>query len=155
MATRIASYDDGLQALIVPEEAIGVAMEYWRFAGQIVSSRHAEDLLAEKVSEGGSTVILKQQLAEHTGADLDDHFIFESGMSGIFTAYKAALNLSLARKHCSLNSHMLMRLKVQERFGNGVVFLYDAEGRDSTQRCDGFRPVSSQQYFARSPVTRF
>ena len=130
VATRIASYDDGLQALIVPEEAIGVAMEYWRFAGQIVSSRHAEDLLAERESEGGSTVILKQQLAEHTGADLDDHFIFESGMSGIFSAYKAALNLFPSKKTLQLEFPYVDALKVQERFGNGVVFLYDAEGED-------------------------
>ena len=130
VATRIASYDDGLQALIVPEEAIGVAMEYWRFAGQVVSSRHADDLLSEKESEGGSTVILRQQLAELTGASLDDHFIFESGMSAIFSAYKATLNLFPSKKTLQLEFPYVDALKVQERFRNGVVFLYDAEGED-------------------------
>ena len=62
VATRIASYDEGMQALIVPETAIGVAMEYWRFTGEIISSRRAEDLLKERDSEGGSVVMLKQQL---------------------------------------------------------------------------------------------
>ena len=61
VATRIASYEDGMQALIVPETAIGVAMEYWRYTGEVISSRQAEDLLNEKEPEGVSTVILKQQ----------------------------------------------------------------------------------------------
>ena len=130
VATRIASYDDGLQALIVPDTAIGVAMEYWRFSGEIVSSRHASDLLNDTEPEGGSTVILKQQLAEHTGAALDDQFLFESGMSGIFAAYRAVMNQFPSKKTLQLEFPYVDALKVQERFGNGVVFLYDAEGED-------------------------
>lgn len=130
VATRIASYDDGMQALIVPETAIGVAMEYWRFTGEIISSRQADDHLNDREGEGGSTVILKQQLAEATGADLDDHFIYESGMAGIFSAYRAVMNLFPSKKTLQLEFPYVDALKVQERFGNGVVFLYDAEGED-------------------------
>ncbi|MFT7443903.1 MAG: cystathionine gamma-synthase, partial [Granulosicoccus sp.] len=127
---RIASYDDGMQALIVPETAIGVAMEYWRFTGEIVSSRQAEDLLNDKEPEGSSTVILKQQLSEFSGAALDDHFIFESGMAGIFSAYRAVMNLFPSKKTLQLEFPYVDALKVQQRFGNGVVFLYDADGED-------------------------
>ncbi len=130
VATRIASYDEGMQALIVPETAIGVAMEYWRFTGEIISSRQAEDLLNEREAEGGSTVILKQQLSEYTGAALDDQFIFESGMAGIFSAYRAVMNQFPSKKTLQLEFPYVDALKVQERFGNGVVFLYDAEGED-------------------------
>ncbi len=130
VATRIASYEDGMQALIIPDTAIGVAMEYWRFTGEVVSSRQAEDLLNEKVPEGSSTVILKQQLAEFSGAELDDHFIYESGMAGIFSAYRAVMNLFPSKKTLQLEFPYVDALKVQQRFGNGVVFLYDAEGED-------------------------
>ena len=130
VATRIASYEDGMQALIVPETAIGVAMEYWRYTGEVISSRQAEDLLNERVCEEGSTVILKQQLAEFSGASLDDHFIYESGMAGIFSAYRAVMNLFPSKKTLQLEFPYVDALKVQQQFGNGVVFLYDAEGED-------------------------
>lgn len=55
---------------------------------------------------------------------------FESGMSAIFSAYKAALNLFPSKKTLQLEFPYVDALKVQERFGNGVVFLYDAEGED-------------------------
>ena len=130
VATRIASYDDGMQALVVPETAIGVAMEYWRFTGEIISTRQAEDHLKEREPEGCSTVLLKQQLSEHSGAALDDHFIYESGMAGIFSAYRAVMNLFPSRKTLQLEFPYVDSLKLQERFGNGVVFLYDADGED-------------------------
>jgi len=130
VATRIASYDNGMQALVVPESAIGVAMEYWRFTGEVVSSRQAQAHLSDSVVEGGSAVILKQQLAETTGAELDDHFLYESGMAGIFSAYRAILNLFPSKKTLQLEFPYVDALKVQERFGNGVVFLYDTEGED-------------------------
>lgn len=130
VATRIASYDDGMQALIVPETAIGVAMEYWRFTGEVISSRQAEDHLNEKEPEGGSNVILKQQLSEFSGAALDDQFIYESGMAGIYSAYRAVMNLFPSKKTLQLEFPYVDALKVQERFGNGVVFLYDADGED-------------------------
>lgn len=130
VATRIASYDEGMQALIVPESAIGVAMEYWRFAGEIVSTRQAEDLLNEREPEECSTVLLKQQLSEFSGAALDDHFIYESGMAGIYSAHRAVMNLFPSRKTLQLEFPYVDSLKVQERFGNGVVFLYDADGED-------------------------
>ena len=131
VATRIASYDDGMQALIVPETAIGVAMEYWRFTGEIISSRQAEDHLNEKEVGGGiGRFILKQQLAEFSGAALDDHFIYESGMAGIFSAYRSVMNLFPSKKTLQLEFPYVDALKVQERFGNGVVFLYDADGED-------------------------
>ncbi len=130
VATRITSYDDGLQALIVPEEAYGIAMEYWRHTGEIVSSRQAEDLLNERECEGVSSVILRQHLAESTGAALDDHFVFESGMAAIYTAYRAVMNQSPGKKTLQLEFPYVDGLKVQEKFGSGVVFLYETEGED-------------------------
>ncbi len=130
VATQVTSYEDGLQALVVPETAIGVAMEYWRFTGEVVSSRHAEDLLNEVESESGSMVILKQQLSEYSGAALDDHYLYESGMAAIFAAHRAVMNQFPSKKTLQLEFPYVDALKVQERFGNGVVFLYDAEGED-------------------------
>ncbi|MGJ8694799.1 MAG: PLP-dependent transferase [Verrucomicrobiaceae bacterium] len=130
VATRIASYEDGLQALIVPEDAIGVAMEYWRHTGEVISSRQADDLLNEREVEGVSSVILRQQLAESTGAALDDHFVFESGMSAIFGAFRAVINLFPSKKTLQLEFPYVDGLKIQEKFGNGAVFLYETEGED-------------------------
>ncbi|MGB0145225.1 MAG: PLP-dependent transferase, partial [Akkermansiaceae bacterium] len=84
----------------------------------------------EREPEGCSTVLLKQQLSEYSGAALDDHFIYESGMAGIFSAYRAVMNLFPSRKTLQLEFPYVDSLKLQERFGNGVVFLYDADGED-------------------------
>lgn len=129
-ATSVTSYGDDMQALIVPEDAIGVAMEYWRHTGEIVTSRQADDFLNEREFEGGSSVLLRQQLAEHTGADLEDHFIFESGMSSIFAAHRAVMNLSPSKKTLQLEFPYVDGLKIQEKIGNGVVFLYETDGED-------------------------
>ncbi|HEY8990658.1 MAG TPA: PLP-dependent transferase, partial [Luteolibacter sp.] len=43
-AVRVASYH-GLQALVVPARAKEEANLYWRFSGEVVSSRQAQDLL--------------------------------------------------------------------------------------------------------------
>lgn len=129
-ATRITSYEDDLQALIVPEEALGVAMEYWRHTGEIVSSRQADDVLNEREIDGVSSVILRQQLAETTGAALDDHFVFESGMSAIFASFRAVMEQSPSKKTLQLEFPYVDGLKIQEKFGNGAVFLYETEGED-------------------------
>ncbi len=129
-AAQIASYEDGLQALIVPEEVLGVALEYWRHTGEIVSSRQADDILNEREEEGVSSVILRQQLAETTGAELDDHFVFESGMSAIFGAFRAVMEQFPSKKTLQLEFPYVDGLKIQEKFGNGAVFLYETEGED-------------------------
>ncbi|MGC6427398.1 MAG: PLP-dependent transferase [Akkermansiaceae bacterium] len=129
-AARITSYGDSMQALIVPEEAMSVAMEYWRHTGEIVSSRQADDFLNDRESEGGSSVMLRQQLAELTGAQLDDHFVFETGMSAIFAAHRAVMNQFPSKKTLQLEFPYVDALKVQEKLGNGVVFLYETEGED-------------------------
>ncbi|MDC0289374.1 PLP-dependent transferase [Akkermansiaceae bacterium] len=129
-ATSIASYEDGLQALIVPEEALSVAMEYWRHTGEIVSSRQADDILNEREVEGVSSVILRQQLAETSGAALDDHFVFESGMSAIFATFRAVMDQFPSKKTLQLEFPYVDGLKIQEKFGNGAVFLHETEGED-------------------------
>ena len=129
VATRITSYEE-VQALVVPLEAYGVTMDYWRFSGEIISSRQASDMVNERSCEGVSSVMLREGLAQLTGAKLDDHFVYESGMAAIFAVYRAVTGHAPGKKTLQLDFPYVDALKIQEHFGNGVVFLSEAEGED-------------------------
>ena len=132
VATRITSYQRGLQALVVPEEAERTALEYWQHTGEIISSRQAEDLLADKNGEsfGLSSSLLRQKVAETSGAPADHHYFLESGMAAIFTAHRVVTGIHPGKKTLQLEFPYVDGLKVQEKFGSGVAFLYQAEGED-------------------------
>lgn len=126
-AARVVSYD-GLQALIVPEAVYAVAMEYWRYTGEVVSSRQALDVL-----EGGGlwkydAGELRQRIADFGNYGAEDVFLYESGMSGVFSVFRAVTNLLPGRKTLQLDFPYVDVLKIQNHFGTGAVFLNDAKG---------------------------
>ncbi|SHJ29469.1 cystathionine gamma-synthase [Rubritalea squalenifaciens DSM 18772] len=126
-AARVVSYD-GLQALIVPEAVYAVAMEYWRYTGEVVSSRQALDVL-----EGGGlwkydSSELRQRVAGFGDYDAEDVFLYESGMSGVFSVFRAVTSLLPGRKTLQLDFPYVDVLKIQNHFGTGAVFLNDATG---------------------------
>lgn len=129
VAARITSYAN-VQALVLPEEAYQLALDYWRFSGEVLSSRQAEDLLNENEENGVSGVMLRQALAELTGAAVEDHFVYESGMAAIFAVFRAVTGQNPGKKTLQLDFPYVDALKVQEHFGSGVVFLNEAEGED-------------------------
>ncbi len=129
VAARITSYAN-VQALVLPEEAHGMALEYWRFSGEILSSRQAGDLLNEREEKGVSGVMLRQALAALTGAAVEDHFVYESGMAAVYAVFRAVIGHNPGKKTLQMEFPYVDSLKVQENFGSGVVFLKEAEGED-------------------------
>lgn len=127
-ASRIASYE-GLQALIVSEEDYPVAMEYWRYTGEIVSSRQAEHILQ---GGGGGAEFRSDSLRKRIGAfgnyAAQNVYLYESGMAGLFAAHRAASQLLPGKKTLQLEFPYVDAMRVQNYFGNGVVFLNEAVG---------------------------
>lgn len=126
-AVRISSYY-GLQALVVPSKAKSEADAYWRFSGEVVSSRQAQDILDGKPREGSKSHLIARALAKVTGSEPEDVFVFSSGMSAINAVLRALPGLQKGKKTLQLEFPYVDCLKVQELFGHGVVYLNEAVG---------------------------
>ncbi|MEY3896498.1 MAG: hypothetical protein RLZZ214_2018 [Verrucomicrobiota bacterium] len=126
-AVRITSFH-GLQVLVVPAKAKADANAYWRFAGEVVSSRQAQDFLDENLREGSKSHLISRSLAKFTGASPDDTFIFSSGMAAVTAVLRALPGMHAGKKTLQLEFPYVDCLKVQELFGHGVVYLNEATG---------------------------
>ncbi len=126
-AVRIASFH-GLQVLVVPSKAKADANAYWRFAGEVVSSRQAQDFLDGKMREGSKSHLIARSISKYTGATPEDTFIFASGMAAITAVLRALPGVVEGKKTLQLEFPYVDSLKVQEYFGTGVVYLNEANG---------------------------
>lgn len=126
-AVRIASYH-GLQVLIVPAKAKAEADAYWRFSGEVVSSRQAQDFLDGNPREGSKSHLIVRALTKFTGATPENTFVFASGMAAVTSVLRALPGLLNGRKTLQLEFPYVDCLKVQEHFGHGVVYLNEATG---------------------------
>ncbi len=126
-ALRITGFD-GLQVLILPESAYELAMEYWRYTGEVVSSRQALDVLDGDGlwSYDGSELL--RRLEGFGGYAEGDVYLYESGMAAVFAVHRALTKLAPAKKTLQLDFPYVDALKVQNHFGVGAVFLNEAEG---------------------------
>ena len=126
-ASRISSYD-GLQALIVSEEDFPVAMEYWRYTGEIVSSRQAERVLQGRGGKELRAESLRKRIGKFGNYAAENVYLYESGMAGVFAIHRAVSQLLPGRKTLQLEFPYVDAMRVQNFFGNGVVFLNEAVG---------------------------
>jgi cystathionine gamma-synthase len=100
-AVRIASFH-GLQVLVVPNKAKPDADSYWRFAGEIVSSRQAQDFLDGNLRDGSKSHLIARSLSKSTGADPDHTFIFSSGMAAVTSVLRALPGMLAGKKTLQL-----------------------------------------------------
>lgn len=126
-AVRIASFH-GLQVLVVPAKAKATADAYWRFSGEVVSSRQAQDFLDGEMRDGSKSHLIARSLSKITGATPEDTFIFASGMAAVTSVLRALPGLHDGKKTLQLEFPYVDCLKVQELFGHGVVYLNEATG---------------------------
>jgi cystathionine gamma-synthase len=126
-AIRIASFH-GLQVLVVPTKAKKEADFYWRFSGEIVSSRQAQDFLDEKLRTGSKSHLISRALSKFTGATPEDTFVFSSGMAAVTAVLRGLPGILDGKKTLQLEFPYVDSLKVQEHFGHGVVYLNEATG---------------------------
>ena len=126
-AVRITSYH-GLQVLIVPAKAKIAANEYWRFAGEVVSSRQAQDFLDGEPREGSKSHLVVRALTKFTASTPENTFVFASGMAAVASVLRSLPGVLNGKKTLQLEFPYADCLKVQELFGHGVVYLNEATG---------------------------
>ncbi len=129
-SVRVDTFGAGsLGVAIFPAAAYDIARRYWRFCGEIVSSRQSEAALgnaASVVSESEGALALrtiKERLANITGQRAEDVFLFPSGMAANFAVHRMLTALFPGRKTVQLDFPYVDVLKLQEHFGSGAHFL--------------------------------
>lgn len=149
-AVRITSYH-GMQALIVPAKAKPQADSYWRFSGEVVSSRQAQDFLDGCPREGSKSHLVARALAKFTGARVEDTFIFSSGMAAVTAVLRALPGVLNGKKTLQLEFPYVDCLKVQEHFGHGVVYLNEATGESFDEALQRIRQGEFAGVFTELP----
>ncbi len=149
-AVRITSFH-GLQVLVVPAKAKADANAYWRFAGEVVSSRQALDFLDGNLREGSKSHLISRSLAKVNGAAPEDVFVFSSGMAAVTSVLRALPGLREGKKTLQLEFPYVDSLKVQELFGNGVVYLNEATGESFDEALQRIRQGEFAGVFTEVP----
>ncbi|CAN5395922.1 PLP-dependent transferase [soil metagenome] len=113
-----------LRAVVVPGADRRRAHEYWRYSGEIVSSRMAGAALAGDAPgrAGAAHAEIRDRLAGLAGQDAEDVFLFGTGMAATFTAHRVLRLLRPGLKSMQLEFPYVDVLKVLEEFGAGARF---------------------------------
>ncbi len=149
-AVRITSLH-GLQVLVVPAKANAEANSYWRFTGEIVSSRQAIDFLDGTMREGSKSHLISRSLSKINGAAPEDIFIFASGMAAVTAVLRALPGVRDGKKTLQLEFPYVDSLKIQEYFGHGVVYLNEASGESFDEALQRIRQGEFAGVFAEVP----
>jgi cystathionine gamma-synthase len=149
-AIRATSYND-FQALIFPAKATPLANQYWRFSGEGISSREAQDYLDGTLREGSKSHLLSRAIAKLNGGEEENTFIFSSGISAGLAALRALPGLRENKKTLQIEFPYVDTLKIQERFGNGVVYLNEATGESFDEALQRIRAGEFAGVFTEIP----
>lgn len=147
-AVRVASFH-GLQALVMPIKAKPEADYYWRFSGEVVSSRQAEDFFADRLRHDLVCGPLVDELRKWVSSK--DVFVFASGMAAITSVVRNLPGVREGKKTLQLEFPYVDSLKVQECFGNGAVYLNDATGESFDEALQRIRRGEFAGVFTEAP----
>ncbi|MBB5350712.1 cystathionine gamma-synthase [Haloferula luteola] len=149
-AVRAAGFDP-FHAVVVPEGVAGVARDYQRFSGELVSSRAAEDFFEGGVQMGDKSHLVKRRLAGLYGASADHISVYGSGMSAVMAVMRSLPGVAEGKKTLQLEFPYVDSLKVQELFGTGVVFLGQTEGESFDEALQRIRQGEFAGVFTEVP----
>lgn len=128
-AARATFWKESLGVVIFPEAAYATARRFWRFCGEIVSTRQACDALGKTATNAteadgiAANRAIGERLAKLSGQQPEDVFLFPSGMAANFAAHRMLTTLFPDRKTVQLDFPYVDVLKLQQMFGNGAHFL--------------------------------
>ena len=149
-AVRSTSFH-GLQVLVVPAKAKEEADAYWRLSGEVVSSRQAQDFSDGNLRDGSKSHLIVRSLARFSGAEPGDQFVFASGMAAVTSVLRALPGLREGKKTLQLEFPYVDCLKVQDLFGHGVVYLYEASGESFDEALQRIRQGEFAGVFTEAP----
>ncbi len=149
-AIRSASFH-GFHALIFPDKVKKLADLYWRFSGEGISSREAQDYLDGNLRTGSKSHLLSRAIAKLNGGQPEDTFIFASGISAALAALRSLPGVREGKKTLQIEFPYVDTLKIQERFGFGVVYLNEATGESFDEAIQRIRAGEFAGVFTEIP----
>ena len=149
-AVRTTSYY-GLHALILPARAGAAADAYWRFSGELVSSRMAQDFLDGCLRMESKSKLVVRALAKLAGSSIENTFVFSSGMAAVTSVLRALPGVAAGKRTLQLEFPYVDCLKVQEHFGHGVVYLNEAVGESFDEALQRIRQGEFAGVFTELP----
>lgn len=121
--------EEKLGVALFPADAYVKARRFWRFCGEVVSTRQACHVLGRStgsatVAEGrAASAAIRERLAHLAGQRSEDVFLFPSGMAANFAVHRMLTTLFPERKTIQLDFPYVDVLKLQQMFGSGAHFL--------------------------------
>jgi cystathionine gamma-synthase len=145
---RVAAWsDEGPWAACFPRGAADAAKKYWRHAGEGVSSRLAEAWLQQAAQPDADEAkrIVRQRIAQWVGVPADCVLLFGSGMSAIYTVFRAINRTVPGRRSVQFGFPYVDTLKIQQDLGHGAHFFPRGDRHDLRQLSDLLQsePVSA------------
>jgi cystathionine gamma-synthase len=109
-----------------PAQCADDAKDYWQHAGEGISSRCAEALLNDAPQPDASSARLEiiGRLAEYTGADKEDIYLFSCGMSAINAVFLALRELNPGCPSAQYAFPYGDTLKLQNKMGHKPALFY-------------------------------
>jgi cystathionine gamma-synthase len=118
-----------LGVALFPEAAYVIARQFWRFCGEVVSTRQASHILGQtshsitQAAGQAASAAIRQRLADLAGQQPEDVFLFPSGMAANYAVHRMLTTLRPQCKTIQLDFPYVDVLKLQQTFGSGAHFL--------------------------------
>ena len=111
--------------LVFPQSSRAQALRYWRYTGEIVSSRQADAMLAGQAASGDGEAKhqLLARLASWSEQSPTNGHLYASGMAAIFAAYRAAVAIGPPGKTLQLEFPYVDVFCIQKHLGVGAHLL--------------------------------
>lgn len=121
--------DQGFGVAVFPEAAYDEGRRFWRYCGEVVSTRQAAAALHGGSLSGGAEAgrlasrEICARLAALSGQQEEDVFLFPSGMAANFAVHRMLTALRPGLRTAQLDFPYVDVLKLQQEFGSGAHFL--------------------------------
>ena len=121
---RVEEFSAGIWAAVFPRGSEEQAKEFWQHAGVGICSRFAEHR-ESKTQDAKAVDFIKDKLANLSGADVEDIYLFPSGMAAIYTAHRLPETRNPRPETIQLGFPYVDTLKVQQKFGTAEFVAFD------------------------------
>ncbi len=143
--------EQGFGVAVFPAALYDFGRRFWRYCGEVVSTRQAVAALHGECLAGGAEAghaaskLICERLATLSGQQPEDVYLFPSGMAANYAVHRMVTSLRPGLKTAQLDFPYVDVLKLQQAFGCGAHFL---PLRDEADYESELRPLLSGEALA-------
>lgn len=128
---EIVEQSRDLVALFFPAKCESRVKSYWQHTGEVITSRRAESYFSGSPEpEKGLLDGLRKRVASFVNLDSDDVYIYPSGMTAIYSIFRA---IKKPGSFLQFGFPYVDTLKILERFSEDSIFLSQGDRKDVNQ----------------------